>query len=103
LGGDGVARNDHCDTGPNDSQNYPVIMSASFGGGSVILSGTLHSVPNTRFRLEFFSNAECAPVNNHRRPQGQTFIGFTDMVMTDANCNASFGPLMFPCRQATPL
>lgn len=93
LGANGVTPNDHCDDdiGPNNLQNYPVITSASFGGGFVTLSGTLDSVPNTMFRLEFFSNAQC---DASGFGEGQTFIGST-MVMTDANCNASFGPLTF--------
>ncbi|MGH8099799.1 MAG: beta strand repeat-containing protein [Chthoniobacterales bacterium] len=85
--------NDACDgdTGPNNLQNYPVITSASFGGGFVTISGTLDSTPSTMFRLEFFSNGSCDPSGHG---QGQTFLGST-MVMTDENCNASFGPLMF--------
>jgi hypothetical protein len=90
---DGVTPNDNCDTdtGPNNLQNYPVITSASFGSGFVMLSGTLDSVPNTMFRLEFFSSAACDPSGFG---EGQTFLGST-MVMTDGSCNASFGPLMF--------
>src|SRR5215471_6692268 len=98
--------NDHCDTdtGPNNLQNYPVITSASFSNGSVTLSGTLDSVPNTTFRIEFFSDSESDPVNGHARPQGKTFIGSIDgNVTTDPSCpadpnqpNASFGPLSLP-------
>jgi len=86
--------NDHCDTdtGANDLQNYPVITSASFSGGNVTLSGTLDSVPNTGFRLEFFSNTEGDPSGFG---EGQTFLGST-IVTTDGNCSASFGPLSFP-------
>jgi hypothetical protein len=86
--------NDHCDTdtGANDQQNYPVITSTSFGGGMVTLSGTLDSVPNTGFRVEFFSNAEGDPSGNG---EGETFLGST-IVNTDGNCSASFGPLSFP-------
>jgi hypothetical protein len=98
LDGDGVTPNDHCDA--NSPQNFPVITSASFGGGMVTLSGTLDSVPNTTFRLEFFSSPECnaAPPNDFG--EGETFLGSTN-VMT-GNCppdpnqpNATFGPLSF--------
>jgi CSLREA domain-containing protein len=86
--------NDHCDTdaGANDLQNYPLITSASYDSGTVTLSGTLDSVPNTGFRVEFFSNAEGDPSGNG---EGQTFLGST-IVTTDGNCSASFGPLSFP-------
>src|SRR5262249_45969767 len=59
LNNDGVTCNDHCDgdMGANNLQNYPVITSASFGGGFVTISGTLDSAASTTFRLEFFSNA----------------------------------------------
>ena len=98
LNNDGVTLNDHCDTdtGPNNLQNYPVITSASFGSGFVMLSGTLDSAPNTMFRLEFFSSAACDPSGFG---EGQTFLGST-MVMTDGSCSASFGPLMFAISSA---
>jgi hypothetical protein len=91
---DAVTPNDPCDTdtGPNNLQNYPVITSASFGSGFVMLSGTLDSVPNTMFRLEFFSNTEGDPSGFG---EGQTFLGSTT-VTTDGSCSASFGPLSFP-------
>ncbi len=58
--GCGVTSNDHCDgdTGPNDLQNYPVI-SATFSGGNVVISGTLDSVASTMLRLAFFSSPAC--------------------------------------------
>ena len=94
LNGDGVTLNDSCDsdTGANNLQNYPVITSASFAGGMVTLSGILDSVPNTGFRLEFFSNTEG---DSSGFGEGQTFLGST-IVNTDGNCSASFGPLSFP-------
>lgn len=87
--------NDNCDVDPgpgNGKQNYPVITSAPIAAGSVTISGTFNSAPSTTFRLEFFSNAVCDAAGNG---QGQTFIGTTN-VTTDAGCNATFGPLVFP-------
>ncbi|MGE5212605.1 MAG: CSLREA domain-containing protein [Nitrospirota bacterium] len=86
--------NDHCDTpsGANDQQNYPVITSASFSSGNVIVSGSLDSVSSTMFRLEFFSSGQCDPSGFG---QGQHFLGST-VVTSDGNCSASFGPLTFP-------
>jgi hypothetical protein len=45
--------NDHCDSpnGANDQQNYPVLTSASFSNGNVMLSGSLDSVSSTTFRV----------------------------------------------------
>lgn len=87
--------NDACDvdTVPgNLGQNYPVITSAPIAAGNVTISGTLNSAPSTTFRLEFFSNVTADPSGNG---EGRTFIGFAN-VTTDATCNASFGPLVFP-------
>ena len=88
--------NDHCDAddgmGANDFQNYPVITSASFSNGNVILSGSLDSVSGSRFRLEFFSSARGGPSGHG---EGETFLGSRN-VSTNAACHASFGPLSFP-------
>jgi CSLREA domain-containing protein len=85
--------NDHCDTpsGANDQQNYPVLTSASFNNGNVMLSGSLDSVSSTMFRLEFFSNGQCDPSGFG---QGKHFLG-SMVVTTDGNCSATFGPLTF--------
>jgi hypothetical protein len=90
----GVTANDGCDadTGANNLQNFPVITSASFSGGMVRISGTLNSLPNTMFRLEFFSSAQGDPSGNG---EGQTFLGSANRA-TNGSCNASFGPLSFP-------
>ncbi|HEY4256165.1 MAG TPA: CSLREA domain-containing protein [Candidatus Udaeobacter sp.] len=86
--------NDHCDSpsGANDQQNYPVITSASFSNGNVMVSGSLDSVSTTMFRIEFFSNSQC---DSSGFGQGQHFLGST-VVTTDGNCSANFGPLTFP-------
>jgi len=80
------------DTGPNNLQNYPVITSAPITSGIATISGTLNSVPNTAFRIEFFASDRCDPSGFG---EGRNFIGFTP-VTTDNNGNASFGPLPEP-------
>jgi hypothetical protein len=82
-----IEPNDNCDvdTGPNNLQNYPVLTSATSGGGNTTVQGSLNSVANTTFRLEFFDNTPCDPFGNG---EGETFIGSAD-VMTDGNCNAT--------------
>jgi CSLREA domain-containing protein len=79
------------DTGNNNQQNYPVITSAVEDGGNVTVSGTLNSAPATTFRIELFANVAC---NVSGYGPGETFLGTTD-VTTDADGNASFGPLTF--------
>lgn len=82
----GITANDNCDTdiGPNGLQNYPILTSASSGGGGTTIQGSLDSLPNTTFRIEFFDNHQCHPSGNG---SGETFIGSTD-VTTDDNCTA---------------
>jgi hypothetical protein len=77
----------HCDPGPgpNGLQNYPVITSAISGAGNTTIQGSLDSVANTTFRVEFFDNPQCDTFGNG---EGQTFIGSTN-VTTDGNCNAT--------------
>ena len=89
-GASGVTPNDNntgdADTGPNNLQNFPVIISAISSGGTTTIKGTLDSAFSTQFRLEFFSNT--AP-NSSGFGEGQTFLGFANVV-TDASGKASF-------------
>ncbi len=84
---DGVTSNDagDADTGPNNLQNFPVLTSVSSSGGSTTIAGTLNSVANTAYRLEFFANAT---IDSSGNGGGQSFLGSTT-VTTDANGNAS--------------
>ena len=92
--GDVTPNDDHnrdSDVGPNEFQNYPVLTSVRIADGVATVSGTLVSIPNTTFRLEFFANAACDPSGHG---EGQTYIGTTN-VTTDSDGNASFGSLDF--------
>jgi hypothetical protein len=88
LGNESPTPNDACDadTGPNNLQNYPVLTSVTSGGGMTSIAGTLNSVANTTYRIEFFANDAIDPSGYG---EGQSFVGFTN-VTTDASCNASF-------------
>ena len=88
LANDGVTANDPLDedTGPNTLQNYPELVLAEPVDNNTAIAGILNSLPNTTYRLEFFSNVEVDPVGNG---QGQAFIGTTE-VTTDAEGNATF-------------
>jgi hypothetical protein len=96
LGGDGVTENDgddpntpeadpDSDTGSNGLQNYPELQSAISGEGSTAIEGFLLSRPNTSFRLEFFSTAECI-LNGHG--PAEIYLG-SETVMTDENGTAN--------------
>jgi VCBS repeat protein len=112
IGNDGLPdMNDDrdLDTGPNNRQNYPVLLSASSlaGGfttkGKVVaaaafsVSGTFNSMPNSTFSLQFYFGSNCAG-------SGSQFTGFLPIplgslpsVPTDSNGNASFTfPFDFP-------
>ena len=98
-GTEGVTPNDvgDADSGPNGLQNFPVVT-ANVAAGSATISGTLNSLPNRSFRIEFFANAAC---DASGFGEGQSFIG-TTTVTTNGSGNASFGPLVFavPAGQA---
>jgi uncharacterized protein (TIGR03437 family) len=83
-----VTPNDDCDadTGPNNLQNYPVITSAMSAGNQTVVRGTLNSLANTSFTLEFFANAACNPAGYG---EGQTFLG-SAQVTTGAGCQGNF-------------
>ncbi|HVP05585.1 MAG TPA: right-handed parallel beta-helix repeat-containing protein [Dehalococcoidia bacterium] len=66
-GGDG-------DDGANHLQNFPVLQAAIHG--SLHLSGTINSTPNTDFRLEVFRNDDCDPSGNG---EGQEFLAATSI------------------------
>ena len=77
------------DTGANNLQNYPVLTTVTTGPKTTVhVSGTLNSVADSMFHIEFFANASCDAKGNG---EGKIFIGSTD-VMTTGN-DASFGPL----------
>ena len=70
----------------NEGQNWPVIDAANFGGGAVLIRGTLNSNPSTMFTLQFFVNDAADPSGFG---EGQTFL--TEMmVQTDGNGDTSF-------------
>ena len=90
LSDGGVTPNDagDADGGANNQQNFPVLSSFSSSGGSTTINGTLNSLPNTTFRVEFFINNACEPSGHG---EGQTFLGLQN-VTTDASGNAGFNP-----------
>ena len=97
-GAAGVSPNDNLDgdTGGNNLQNFPVITSATSGGGGTSIVGTFNSTPNAMFDLEFFSSASC---DSSGHGEGEAFLGTTS-VTTDAQGNAAFEFIMPSVEQA---
>jgi surface antigen/uncharacterized membrane protein len=93
LGNDGVSPNDPCDvdTGPNNFQNFPVLSTAVSTGDAITLAGSLNSLANSRFFLEFFANARC---DQSGYGEGQYYLGFTYLT-NGASCTGDFN-VTFP-------
>jgi len=72
--------------GGNNGQAAPVLTAASGSGIGATISGTLASVANTTFRIEFFSNQS---PNSTGSGDGVTFLGFIT-VTTDGSGKCSF-------------
>jgi hypothetical protein len=92
LGADGPTANDagDPDTGANHGQNYPVLTGATSTYGAIQIQGTLNSLPNTVFRLEFFASPAWDPA---WIAEGESYLGTTN-VLTDAAGNAAFSVLL---------
>ena len=75
LSDNGVTLNDagDGDTGPNNLQNFPVLTSAVQQTETIVFQGTLNSVANTSFRLDFFRSPTADPTGYG---EGEIFIGF---------------------------
>jgi hypothetical protein len=60
LGDDGPTANDSgdADTGPNNLQNKPAIISAKTRSLKTTIRGTLNSIPNKTFAVRLFSNPQ---------------------------------------------
>ncbi|BCM88644.1 hypothetical protein IAD21_00485 [Abditibacteriota bacterium] len=91
TGGTGVDANDtnDADTGPNNLQNFPVLSSASSSGGNTTINGTLNSIANSTFALDFYSSPT---IHSSGYGEGKTYLGSTS-VTTSGN-NASFSAIL---------
>ncbi|HLV33635.1 MAG TPA: PKD domain-containing protein, partial [Spirillospora sp.] len=89
LGPPGVTLNDpgDTDTGANDLQNFPVIVSALFDGTTTTIEGTLNSTPNTAFTIELVSNITCDPSDYG---EAENLLGVTVGVITNGSGDAVF-------------
>lgn len=83
------------DGGANRLQNFPVISSARFVtnvGRRTQIDGTLQSLSNLSFRIDFYAAPEC-DASGHG--EGKTYLGSTN-VGTDGSGNARFAVSMPP-------
>lgn len=71
------------DTGANNLQNYPFLTSSTIENGIVTSNGTLNSVPNTQFLIQFFADSRSITTPS------QVYLGSTT-VATNGNGNATF-------------
>lgn len=98
LGTLGVTLNDSNDgdTGANQLQNFPVITTTMTTSNSTTIQGSLKSIPNTTFNIDFYSNAAVDPSGNG---EGAQFFNTTS-VNTDGNGNATINAT-FPAALAS--
>jgi streptogramin lyase len=88
LGNDGVTLNTpggpH--VGPNNFQNFPVLVSVRPGATSTEITGSLNSLVSATFALDFYANSTADPSGYG---QGQQYLG-SGTVTTDVNGLGNF-------------
>ena len=84
----GVTNNDSGDgdTGANNLQNYPVVISATTSSTATTITGTLNSTASVTFTLDFYGNTVCDSSGNG---EGRYYLG-SDTVVTDGSGDVSF-------------
>ena len=90
MDNNGVTPNDLNDTdgGSNNQQNFPVLdNTATITGTQLYISGSLNSVTNTDYRIEFYANT--AP-DSTGYGQGQRYLGYTTVHIPDGSNNVAF-------------
>ena len=89
LNNDGVSANDAADgdSGANNTQNFPVITSATSSGGVNTIDGTLNSTPGQTFTIDFYTSPSCDSSGNG---EGQTYLGSVTTGTTDGSGNVAF-------------
>jgi methionine-rich copper-binding protein CopC len=88
LGPNGVTLNDtnDSDTGANNQVNFPLLISSESNSRATTIAGTLNSVPNSIFTLDFFSNDTADPSGFG---EGKNYLGSTTVTTTGTG-DASF-------------
>lgn len=78
------------DTGPNDRQNFPEVLSVTTGNTTSI-SGTLNSAAGSAFTLDFYVSGAC---DDSGFGEGESYLG-SAQTNTDGNGTANFN-VQFP-------
>ena len=103
LGSDGVTANDidDEDIGPNDRQNFPVILSVSNNSGNVLyISGVLNSRPSTNYYIELFGSRD--PDLTGYGEGEEFFLNTRLSVTTDVSGTAVFTGMVIVAMVHTP-
>ncbi len=92
----GVTPNDFddTDTGANNLQNFPTIISVARIGNNTLIQGILRSKPDTAFQIDFYSNSALDPSGNG---EGALFFESTPAISDGsgiATISASFPKLL---------
>jgi hypothetical protein len=79
------------DPGSNNSQSNPVLGVGVVGPKTTVqLSGSLNSVANTTYRVQFFANAGC---DASGQGQGKVYLSSADIMVTTNPNPVNFGPI----------
>lgn len=74
------------DFGPNGRQNYPILSSAAYQNGHVMVSGRLKSLASTKFVLDFYDAGQPNATGNY---EPRKYLSSTE-VITDSSGFVSF-------------
>ncbi len=73
------------DSGPNGTQNYPIITSSYVTSSQISIIGTFNSKANTAYTIQYYSNVSC---NQSGNGEGKMLIG-TQIITTNSSGNAT--------------
>jgi hypothetical protein len=106
LGGDNyINPNDDLDIdlGPNRNQNFPDLISAHTNSSQIQIEGTLRSIPNTTFYIQYFISSNC---DENENGEGKIYLGL-DYVTTNSlgigNINSNLKKNVEPGNQISAL
>ncbi len=74
------------DEGANDDLNSPTLDSATLDGATTTVEGSIDSVPDGSYFVEFFVNAACDP---SEEGEGESFVTFASVTASDGTASFS--------------